>query len=229
MLHPRMRWFLALSLGFVLACGAGESTDDTGATTGGIGCPAGAGIVADSRKVFAYTETWEEAEGYGGTWTVEVTDVRADGGWTTVTEGTYGNDEFTSETTLTTTGRCDDEGMWILEDYSETTLAYDGQVSDTWSRVSYDPGFLELPAVVGDGIAWTAWYSGTRATAEGEEDLGDVEYDFDARDAGEVETPAGTFSGAIGVFLAGDDSVYQYRDATVGDLGNGLDYELQAL
>jgi hypothetical protein len=226
--HTPMRVFLALSLASLIACAAGETKDDTGDTVVAEGgCPAGSGLVADTRKVFAYTDAWEAEQGYSGTWTVEVTEVRDDGAWTSVTEGTYGNDEFQTDVTLTSTGRCDTDGLWLLEDYSETVMAYEGEVVESWSRISYDPGFLVLPAVVGDGIAWDADYAGTRTTEEGTESLVGATYAFDARDAPEIVTPAGTFAG-IAVHLDDSESVYQYRDATVGDLGNVEDYELLA-
>ncbi|MFZ5482114.1 MAG: hypothetical protein ACOZNI_35465 [Myxococcota bacterium] len=219
-----MRTLLAVSLLMALACATGEGTGDTGATTAG-GCPAGSGIAADARRVYGFTDAWEEAEGVGGTWTVEVEEVRADGAWTMVTDATYDVPDYDAYTVvLTSEGWCDDEGSWLAEEYAEITVALGGQAADGWQRTTYEEPMLVVPAGLGDGAAWTLAYAGTIASEDGEEAF-EAEIEMEARDAGEVEVAAGTFAALA---LYADGELARYLDAAVGDLGDGDSYELLA-
>ena len=129
--------------------------------------------------------------------------------------------DYTITSNTTTDYRCDDEGFWMLAQYTEYAMDYDGTVYDGWTDSSYDPPALLIPSELAVGTSWTTSYVGTTETSVSEPAPFESSVQQQVVEERAVTVPAGSYD-TLYVEFTGDGEGFSYIASGVGQVKSNV-------
>jgi len=228
---PLSALILALGLGLT-ACG---DKDDSSDPEGDTDTDSDTDSDSDSDGDIDLCGPWTGVQGTGATWSYnfvdanlsgtvdnEVTDYNAGTGL--VSAESYSvlvSADYTITSTTTTDYRCDDDGYWILGQYTEYSMDYSDTVYDGWSDSVYEPPALLLPLDIAIGDTWTTRYVGTTQTHVSDPSPFESTVQQEVIEEAEVTVPAGTYD-TLYVEFSGDGEGFSNIARGVGQVKSNV-------
>jgi predicted small lipoprotein YifL len=130
-------------------------------------------------------------------------------------------DGYTMESTTVSEYRCDDDGFWLLTQYTEYAMDYGGTPFDGWTDTIYEPAALIIPKSLDVGDTWTTSYTGTTETNVTDPTAFSSSVLQQVVEQSSVTVPAGTYD-TLYIEYDGDGSGYSHVARDVGQVKSNI-------